>query len=211
MQRNYRNVILSFVGVALLSTVFILSSPAVNSTSASDKRFNVAMRTVLRHEGGLTNSKNDKGGITNYGISLRFLKAEHIDPNADGLIDSDDIIHLTKKEADKIYYKEFFTRNHYDKILSQTITTKVLDFAINAGASQANKLIKRSINRISSEPVKVDGIMDEATIDIINFIEPSVLYSTLIAEEEDFYKTIVKRSPSLKVFEKGWLARCRDK
>jgi len=32
--------------------------------------FQVALRVVLKHEGRLSNDRNDPGGITNYGISL---------------------------------------------------------------------------------------------------------------------------------------------
>lgn len=36
--------------------------------------FDTAVNYVLRNERGLNESKNDRGGITNFGISLRFLK-----------------------------------------------------------------------------------------------------------------------------------------
>ena len=38
------------------------------------QRFIKAIQYVLEHEGLLNDVKNDKGGITNYGISLSFLK-----------------------------------------------------------------------------------------------------------------------------------------
>ena len=37
--------------------------------------FNDAIPTVLRHEGGFENDVNDPGGATNFGVSLRWLKA----------------------------------------------------------------------------------------------------------------------------------------
>ena len=36
--------------------------------------FDSCVQYVLRHEGGLSQDKADPGGITNFGISLRFLR-----------------------------------------------------------------------------------------------------------------------------------------
>ena len=36
--------------------------------------FNVAVDFVLENEGGLSENPKDTGGITNFGISLRFLR-----------------------------------------------------------------------------------------------------------------------------------------
>ena len=180
------------------------------SNMSSDKRFQYAMRTVLRHEGGLSNDKADSGSWTRYGISLRFLKGENLDVNGDGRIDKEDILHLTLTEADAIYYKDFYIRNHYDQIKNEEILTKILDFSINAGSYQCNKIVKRALNRITDTPVAINGELDAQTIKLINSSSPKVLYSALVAEEESFYFAIVKKNPHLSVFLHGWLIRCND-
>ena len=38
--------------------------------------FEDAIPTILRHEGGFNNDPVDAGGATNYGVSLRWLKAQ---------------------------------------------------------------------------------------------------------------------------------------
>ena len=174
---------------------------------SSDKRFQYAMKTVIKLEGGLSDNKADPGGVTRFGISLRYLKSIHLDINHDGIESRDDIIQLTLTQADSIYYKNWYTRWHYDKINNQDILTDVLAFSINAGASECHKLIKRAINDITNDGIEVNGILDQKTIDMINLIEPVVFHAALQQEQEDFYRSIVKRNPQLKVFLKGWLHR----
>ena len=208
MLNKIRPFVLFAIIVTALVGCFVMND--AKSKDASDKRFDIAMQTVLRHEGGLSHDKNDPGGYTKYGISLRFLKDSKIDPNGDGVEDKEDIIHLTQTEADKIYYNKFWIKGHYDKIGDRRVAAHLFDFGVNAGLSQSAKLSKRAINRILTTPIIVDGIMDAKTIQIINHLVPSVFLSAFNAEEEDFYLGIVKRHPQLKCFLKGWLNRIND-
>ena len=51
------------------------------------KKFEEAWSYVKENEGGYVNDKNDKGGATKYGVSLRFLKGlerDEGDINGDG-------------------------------------------------------------------------------------------------------------------------------
>ncbi len=60
--------------------------------------FEKAVEKVLEHEGGYVDHKNDPGGATNYGISLRFVKQStgiDLDVDGDGDIDADDIKAMT--------------------------------------------------------------------------------------------------------------------
>ena len=93
--RNYRHIIFcALLGIGLIVTA-ILTTPYVQSKLSPESNFDAAIKVVLMHEGGLTNSPNDPGSWTKYGVSLRFLKQSHIDPNGDGVENSADIIHLT--------------------------------------------------------------------------------------------------------------------
>lgn len=210
MFKHCRYIFLLALGITSLSVIFIISSSDAFSDMSSDKRFQYAMKTILRHEGGLSNDKNDPGGVTNYGISLRYLKSSHIDPNGDGKEDANDIIHLTLTEADSIYYRQWYEKFHYDKILNEDILTDLLDFSINAGQCQTSKIVKRAINDVTKDGVKVDCNLDQKTVEIINLIEPVVLHAAINKEEEDFYRDLVKRHPPLRCFLKGWLKRAAE-
>lgn len=209
MFRNIRIFVLVMLGIVLMACVMFMSSKA-NSESNSDKRFNIAMQTVLRHEGGLTNNKNDKGSWTKYGISLRYLILENKDINGDGKIDKNDVIHLTKTDADAIYYKDWYLKHHYNLIKEQTILTDILDMSINSGASQCHKLVTRALNQFVVGDIPVDGVLDDHTIDVLNLVEPVVFHAAFNVEQEKFYKLIVKRNPAYSVFLTGWLKRASE-
>jgi lysozyme family protein len=191
----------------LLISIFLF--PACHREK-TDSKFQYAMKTVLKHEGGLSNNKKDPGGITKYGISLRYLQNEKFDLNGDGEINKDDVIQLTQTEADTIYYKEWYIKHRYNEIIDKDILTDVMDFSINAGASQCHKTLKRAINSIISDKIEVNGEFDDQTIEIVNLIEPVVLHDALNQEQEKFYRSLVKKNPSLSVFLDGWIKRSRD-
>ena len=172
-----------------------------------DERFQYAIRVVLEHEGGLSNDKADPGGITRYGISLRFIKAEKLDINGDGIISKDDIIDLTKVKADTIYYKYFWNKYRFNEIYNEIIATKAFDMAVNSGPSQSTKLLKKAINKVISEPLSIDSTLDDETIDIINNIDCERLHRAMIAVEKDFYLQLIKEHPAFVEFKNGWLKR----
>jgi len=180
------------------------------SNMADDIKFNIAMKTIMRHEGGLSNNKNDPGEITKYGISLRFLRSENLDINNDGKINSTDIIYLNLDAADKIYYKKWYQEYGYGRIVNQRILTKIMDASVNMGASQAHKLVTRALNTLYEKQLYVDGILDNPTVMLINHTNPDDLYKALVKQEISFYRSIVKRNVMLKGFEKGWIARAND-
>ena len=185
-------------------------APVAQVQESDEAKFVYAMETVIKHEGGLSNHKSDRGKITKYGISLRYLINEKFDLNNDGAINDADIIHLTRTEADKIYYREWYKKHRYDEIVNKDILTDIMDFSINVGATQCHKTLKRAINRIISDPIEVDGDFDNDTIEIVNLIEPMVLHEALNQEQEAFYRGLVKKNPALSVFLDGWLKRSRD-
>lgn len=214
-----RKIGLTLIGLAAAIAAFYYSTDVIQlkqqatnpvSHAVNDSNFQYAMKTIIRHEGGLENNPSDKGAWTNYGISLRYLQNEHFDLNGDGVISKDDIIQLTRSKADEIYYKQWYIKNRYDLISDKIIMTDIMDFSINVGASQCHKTIKRAINRIISEAVPIDGHLDDQTIEIINLLEPTSLHETFNDEQEKFYRGLVKKHPALSVFLKGWISRSKD-
>lgn len=181
------------------------------AASKEDLRFKIAMQTVYKHEGHLSNDSDDPGGITNYGISLRYLRASHIDINNDGKIDKNDIIKLTMTEADSIYFKQWYLQYHYNLLTNQKILTKILDLSVNVGACEAHKLIKRAINlSLITSNILINCELEDNYLRLINTISPTIMDLNLISQQEKFYQTIVKNNPALHVFLKGWLARAYD-
>src|SRR5882762_3967676 len=97
--------------------------------------FECAVNYVLRNENGLIENPHDNGGITNHGISLRFLKSLSIleltnisifeEPNEQTIRD------LTLSKAKVIYFMYFWNAAPFDKILNQEHCNYIFDMAVS--------------------------------------------------------------------------------
>lgn len=163
---------------------------------------------VLKVEGGYVDDKNDAGGPTNWGISLRFVKSSKLDLDidGDGDIDADDMKKLTKEQALEVYKKNFWTDQRYDQLKHDEVKIKVFDMAVNMGPRQANKLLQRSANDCG-ETLVVDGVLGPKTFASVNWISEGSMMNALRSHQAKFYKAIVKKNPKYKKFLKGWLNR----
>lgn len=194
---------------AMPSVVHI--SPLVKKAPESpEERFKYAVGVVLKHEGGLSNDKDDRGGITKYGISLRFLKSENLDIDDDGDVDKDDIIHLDLAEADEIYAKFWWNRFHYNNINDLMLATKIFDTSVNMGASQCHKILKRAMNHLVDIPIVETGDLNASTIALVNRLNSNDLLENFRTEEKDVYMQIVERNPRMKTFLNGWIHRAEE-
>lgn len=172
-------------------------------------KWNYAINFVLAHEGGYANHPSDPGGATNYGVSLRFLKAHGIDIDDNGDIDIDDIKKLTKINAKEIYKEYFWDKYKYDRINDTKIAAKVFDLSVNMGASQAHKILQRAINRLTHPGTAVDGIIGKDTLKHVHTLNPAKLYGMICECALDFYINLCLLKPHLKVFLRGWTARAK--
>ncbi len=183
-----------------------------------DYRFNYAVAVVLEHEGGLTDNPKDPGGITNFGITLPFLKDNGIDINGNGIINTDTIKKLTKNQAIEIYYKYFWLRYNYPRLNSVEIPTKILDMSVNMGAGEAHKILQRSLNDLVYKPawynndafhqlLTIDGVLGLKTISMANNCDHEKLHEQLRINQKQFYENLVNDKPLLQTFLDGWLKR----
>jgi len=184
-------------------------------------KFEEAVETILRHEGGYVNHPNDPGGATNYGVSLRFLRGLdglEGDFDGDGDVDANDILKMTKEDAIAIYKKHWWDKFGYERLDDQRLATKVFDMAVNMGAPRAHKLLQQALGR-RGFPVTVDGMLGPKTVEACNsFLSPAcfygtakMLYTTVQDVLADFYTSLVKNNPKFKPFLKGWLNRAYDR
>ena len=168
------------------------------------KLFDKAMDFVFKWEGGLCEDANDAGGITNYGVCLRFLKT--IKPNAT----REDIINMTKEDAKDIFYSEFWLKCHCDE-LPPKIAYALFDSAVNVGKGQAGKFLQRSLNDAGAK-VKVDGLVGEETVTACAELLDGGAHEVDIVEKmlqnrKQFYKDLATKNPTQQVFLKGWINR----
>lgn len=178
--------------------------------------FNAAVQFVMRNEGGLEESKNDPGGITNFGISLRFLKSlapetlKNIGFSPDPqTINRKNIEQLTPIEAQQIYKQEFWQHAPFEKINDQTICNYLFDAVVNMGISPGIKCIQRAIWSAAKQKgiIMDDGILGDKTIELINQFEASILCAAMRSERAGEYRIIAEKNLNSKEFLEGWLNR----
>lgn len=210
--------VLCIFGSGFLGSCFLLSSyisnkpipePTYQIEEPAANYFPKALAVVLKHEGGYIDDPVDKGGPTSWGISLRFLKDIKHDVDLDGDIDKDDIIALTRTHADDLYLKHFWLKNRYNLIANEKLAIKIMDMAVNMGASRSHKIVQASINEIVDEQLESDGILDDYVIEILNLIEPEPLLKEIRKEQAEFYLSLIKRNPEYIKYKNGWLNRAK--
>lgn len=188
---------------------------------AFSTRFHRAFAKLLKEEGGFVDHPHDRGGATNHGISLRFLKVEgkldldedgiaDFDLDMDGDIDGRDIRELTIGDAKYLYHRCFWRVLDCD-ILPMPIGEMVFDQAVNGGAVAAVKTLQRAINYPGMPAIAVDGVIGQQTYARIDALVKQVGMVWIVQSYRDAvkhrYRGIVKRSPSQAVFLDGWINR----
>jgi lysozyme family protein len=175
--------------------------------------FDEVIDFVLENEGGLSENPNDSGGITNFGISYRFLRempAERLRRyGIFSAVNEQTIRDLTIGQAKMVYRDEFWEQAPFEKIENQTLAMYVFDMAVSHGIRQAVKLVQRSVWAIrrSRGCLKDDGILGEKTLRELNE-HPLAITMVLIATRASFYRLIVEKHPKNREFLDGWLNRC---
>lgn len=177
--------------------------------------FDACVTYVLGHEGGLSSDKADPGGITNMGISLRFLR----EVNGDRLkqigifepVAEQTIVNLTLDQAQKLYYSEFWLNAPFEKIQNNILAKYIFDMSVNHGLAEAVRLVQRACCAAQKvrDYVKDDGICGGHTIAAVN-LASFMLMPALIAQRTGYMRQLVAVNPKLDVFLEDWLNRAFD-
>lgn len=163
------------------------------------QRFLNVIDHILAHEGGYNDIKNDSGGATNFGISLRFLQSINEDINHDGRVDWIDIKQLSKADAIELYYNNFW-KAMYDT-MPAGIGEKVFDVAVNAGHMRAHRTLQAAANRLGAN-LKVDGMIGSVTLNTLKTLNNVDLMNAFIAEQSAFYQSLVKATKKPNIFKR---------
>lgn len=175
--------------------------------------FDEAVAYILAREQGIVESEFDAGGITNYGISLRFLRELPIDHlrkyGIFGEVTEETIRDLTEDQAKIIYRGEFWDEKNFVFILSQKLCNYFFDCVVNCGVSQAVKLLQRAVCAafVTRSILRDDGLFGERTIKLINSLDDKILLQILVGLRDGFYRLLVEVNPKDKPNLEGWLNR----
>lgn len=159
----------------------------------SDK-FQRCIGFVIHEEGGFVNDRNDPGGATKYGISLRAHRTDIGDLDHDGDIDADDVKLLTVDQAIQIYNDEYWFEIR-GEALPTALALAMLDTAVNCGYTRATKLLQASC------AAPVDGIFGPDTLR--RALKLPGTGDLLLANRRRFYRSL----SSFPRYGNGWLAR----
>lgn len=162
--------------------------------------FKPALEKLLAAEGGLVDNPKDPGGITKYGISLRFLQ------NLNSSITPDYVKSLTVDQAGSIYKEHFWDKNNYTAISNQDVANSVFLFAVNAGASTSNKCLQRCLRAVNGTALDDDGILGFKSMVAVNSAPASSVSIAFKCFADAYYRSLNKPE-----FIKGWLNRLYQK
>lgn len=171
-----------------------------------------AIDFVLANEGGLANVAGDAGGITNFGISYRFLTGvAPLTLKSLGLslpVTAQSIIGLTKPIAVDLYSKLFWNVIPYGSIQSQRLANYIFDAGVAMGINTGVRVAQRGCNALlGNAPITVDGILGQQTLTALNCIPEKHLLVALPAARARLYHTIVLNNPGDQQFLTGWIKR----
>lgn len=174
------------------------------------ENFAKAWQYVRQNEGGYSNHKSDRGGESNYGVSLRFLRSVGLgdgDINCDGQINGEDIRLLPESTAQSLYKTYFWNSANCESIENSRVAVKFFDMCVNFGVNTASKIMQKALNNISSDFLLIDGLIGPKSLEKINKADPDALLRELVRLTSQEYREIIENSPSQQKFLKGWLSR----
>lgn len=163
-------------------------------------RFDTCLAAVLGIEGGASNHPNDRGGLTMAGVTQAtydaYRRRKGLPPRP--------VTQSTTVERADIYRSQYWTPVRGDT-LPPPLDLVVFDMAVNSGPDRAIKTLQTALG------VTVDGVFGAKTLQAVQEDAAAGRVDSLVrqvlAAREEFYRGIVARDASQKVFLAGWLNR----
>jgi lysozyme family protein len=156
--------------------------------------FEKCLEMVLVHEGGYVNNKNDRGGMTNLGVTRKVYE-DWIDRP----VSEEEMRNLTPEDVAPIYRKNYADRIHFDSLPSG-LDWACLDWAINSGASRPAKAIQRAVGATT------DGVIGPKTLQLVAEKDPEFIIDYVYTVRQSFYESL----DDYKHFGRGWSRRNKE-
>lgn len=161
----------------------------------------LALKWILKAEGGYVNHPQDPGGETNKGITVGTLSRAR----KDGLTKTQSVKDLTNEDVNIIYSKYYWEPCKADKIIAP-VNLVHFDCTINCGVGGSAKQIQRAYNSFGGRQVKIQGKIANELVELINKVESIDMVKAYFDERLRFYKSL----KTFATFGKGWTNRLKN-
>lgn len=170
------------------------------------------LENVLKNEGGYVNDPSDRGGETNWGITLNTAR---VNGYAGNMRD------MPRSRALEIYRKQYVVKPGFDDIatLSPAIAAELVDTGVNMGPAVPSGFLQRALNALNQQQadyrdIVADGRVGPATVNALRAYLAKRgkegerrLLALLNALQGARYLSLAEGSPSQEKFMFGWLGR----
>ena len=155
---------------------------------------------IIEREGGYIHHPADKGGPTNYGVTLAKLRDWRGNPN----LTANDVQMMRRGEAALIYMRDYIERPGFNLITDERLRHQVIDFGVNSGPGTA----ARKLQQVAG--ADQDGVIGPQTLNAIRRMGAAKVNNLLMAERIKFMGKIVSSDHSQAAFINGWLNRALE-
>lgn len=167
---------------------------------------------VIDREGGYVNHPADRGGPTNWGITIAVARRHGY---------NGDMRALTRPQAAAIYAADYWHSLKLDEVaqFSTDLALVLFDFGVNSGPGRAAEYLQRQLNVLNNRgkfyrDIAVDGAFGNASMTALRGFAAArgdggleVLAHTVNAERIVFCRGLAERSESQEAFTYGWFRR----
>lgn len=144
---------------------------------------------IIKREGPESNSVDDKGGRTAYGISERSNPSAWFDDK------------VTEAEARAIYEQKYVLWPKFNLITDPLLRTQLIDYGVNSGPGVAILKLQGILH------VTADGVIGPETLGALAKADPTFVNNQLVAARVKMIGNIVHNNPSQIKWLNGWLDR----
>jgi len=168
---------------------------------------------LIDREGGYVNHPADRGGATNYGITIEVARAN----GYTGAMRS-----MPRAEAEAIYRRLYWTRPGFDAVArcSERVAAELFDTGVNMGPAVAGTFLQRALTALNRSgrdypDLVPDGRVGPTTLAALAAFLGArgkaqgevVLLRALEALQGERYLRLAERRPANEAFLYGWLAK----
>ena len=101
------------------------------------------------------------------------------------------------------YKKTYWDALNLDSVNSQIKANELFCFAVNVGVRSAVRVLQNMLG------VQSDGIMGEQTLKALNAYDTVAFDTDFDRAEIAYYRNLIRKNPSLGIYERGWENRAR--